>query len=83
MIRAADRGRGIAVEGLAVALAVCRDVNRILEFRGNEPSNNSWGMLLEDEQEEVVWYTDRGFSVGQVTTLAMLIREKFSNQHME
>ena len=80
MIRAEGRGTGISVEGLAVALAICRDMNLIFEFEGNPQANNSWGMLLEDEQEEVVWYTDRGFSVGQVITLGMLIREKFSNQ---
>ena len=66
-----------------MVLAVCSDMNLILGFGGNLEVNNSWGMRLEDEQEEVVWYTDRGFSVGQVTTLGMLILEKFSNKHME
>ena len=60
--------KGIPMEDWASVITVYDEAEPIVMFFGNENKNNARVALLNGKGE-VVWFTDRGYSAGQVKAL--------------
>lgn len=58
---------GIPEEDWASVVTVYRDAEKLAEFTGNEGRNGR--VLLLDGEGRVVWFHDRGYSVGSLKAL--------------
>lgn len=65
--------RGIPKEDWPSVVTVYEDAKDIVAFTGNTRPNNARIMLI-DRSGKVLWFTDRGYSGGQVKELDRLIR---------
>ena len=65
--------RGIPREDWPAVVTVYEEGADIVNFTGNVLPNNA-RILLVDEHGKVIWFSDRGYSGGQVKELDTLIR---------
>ncbi|MBT6178154.1 MAG: hypothetical protein HOI23_12985 [Deltaproteobacteria bacterium] len=65
--------KGIPEEDWGSVVTVYDEAAPIVAFTGNENASNGRIVLL-DENGQVAWFTDRGYSAGQVKELDTLVR---------
>ena len=66
--------KGIPEEDWGSVVTVYDEAAPIVAFTGNENGSNGRVLLL-DKQGKVVWFTDRGYSAGQVKALDVALRQ--------